>query len=586
MPPLLPWRVRLLRAALALAGLLALDPCATDAAEPLTVRIIAINDLHGHLEPGENTIQVPHPSDPHRVHPLRSGGAAYLAARVRELRAQVPHSVFVSAGDLIGASPLVSALFRDEPTIEAMNRLGLELNAAGNHEFDHGVDELRRVIAGGCATTPRGEVATCGDAAGVYVGARFPFIAANVVDAEGRHLLPPVWIRTVDGVRIGFIGAVTRSTPGIVMPSGIRGWRFQAETDAINREARRLRAEGVQALVAVIHEGGSADGGFNACDNPAGPIFDIARALDPSIDLVLSAHTHRGYVCRVDGRVVIQGASFGRLVSVVDLAIDRSSGDVIRQSTRAANLPVPNGTDEAVDPEVRRAYPALAPDPAISGLIAHYRERAAPMADRPLARLADSFDRRASAGGDHAAGRLIADAHLAATRSNGARLAFTNPGGVRGDLAGRGPDGTVTFGEVFAVQPFGNSLVTLTMSGAQIKQLLESQWSRRGDRVRILQPSRGFTYAWTEDRPWGERIDLASMQLDGEPVRPERRYRVTVNSYLAEGGDGFGILREAGERTGGPLDVDALADHLRRLGAAGPIEPDRTPRIRRLGLSN
>jgi 5'-nucleotidase len=199
-----------------------------------------------------------------------------------------------------------------------------------------------------------------------------------------------------------------------------------------------------------------------------------------------------------------------------------------------------------------------------------------------VARLAATFDRRPSDGGDHAAGRLIADAHLAATHAAGARIAFTNPGGVRGDLVARPPHGDVTFGDLFTLQPFGNSLVTLTLSGAQLKQLLESQWSRRGDRVRFLQPSRGFSYAWADDRPWGERVDPASLQLDGVRIDPHVRYRLTVNSFLAAGGDSFALLRDADERIGGPLDVDALASYLRTAGSAGPVSPDPVARIRRI----
>ncbi|MDZ7651227.1 MAG: bifunctional metallophosphatase/5'-nucleotidase [Burkholderiaceae bacterium] len=572
----------LLAAALALSATASAASAAGAEAASLAVRIIAINDFHGHLEPGDNTIQIAHPADPARLIPLRSGGAAHLAARVRALRADVPHSVFVAAGDLVGASPLVSALFRDEPTIEVMNLMGLELNAVGNHEFDHGTEELTRLIDGGCASAPRGEVDTCANPAGRYAGATFPFIAANVLQASGEPWLPPAWVRTIDGVKLGFIGAVTRSTPGIVMPTGIRDLRFLPEAEAINRQVKALRAQGVHALVAVVHEGGDAEGGVNACENPSGPIFDIVRALDPAVSVVVSAHTHRGYNCLIDGRIVIQGASFGRLVSVVDLQIDRGSGEVLRDRTRALNLPVPNGSDAALDPLVRRAHPPLAADPDIDALVAHYRARAAPLASRPVARLAATFDRRPSDGGDHAAGRLIADAHLAATRAAGAHIAFTNPGGVRGDLSARPPHGDVTFGDVFTLQPFGNSLVTLTLSGAQLKQLLESQWSRRGDRARFLQPSRGFSYAWTDDRPWGERVDPASLRLDGARIDPQGRYRVTVNSFLAAGGDGFALLRNADERVGGPLDVDALASYLRAAGRAGPVAPDPVARIRRI----
>ncbi|MCA3220593.1 MAG: bifunctional metallophosphatase/5'-nucleotidase [Burkholderiales bacterium] len=570
-------RFAVLLCSLALGPLL---PTVAHAQIPL--RIIAINDLHGHLEPGENTIGVPHPQDATRIVPLRTGGAAFLATRVNALRKDAPASVFVSTGDLIGASPLVSALFRDEPTVQAMNAMGLDLNAAGNHEFDHGVQELQRMVGGGCARTPRGATQSCANGRGSYEGMRFALLAANVVDEAGQPLFAPHKIRSVQGVNVGFIGAVTRSTPRIVMPSGIRGLRFEREAAAVNRSVQALRTQGVNAFVAVIHEGGDTDGHFNECANPRGEIFEIARELDPAVRVVLSGHTHRGYVCEIDGRVIIQGASFGRLVSVVDLRLDARSGS-IRPEIRAINVTVPNGLDAALDPVVRAAHPALAPDPVVAGLVADHRERAAPLADTSAGRITAAFTRQPDAGGDHAAGRLIADAHLAATRDNGAQIAFTNPGGVRSDLRPRGPDGRVTYGDLFTMQPFGNSLVTMTLTGAQLKTLLEDQWSRSNpDRLRFLQPSRGLTYAWRADRPHGHRIDPDSIRLAGERIRPEQSVRVTVNRYLAEGGDGFSVLREGRDHAGGPLDVDALTAHLRQQSKAGPIAPDLTPRIRRL----
>jgi 5'-nucleotidase len=551
------------------------------AEELLSLRLIAFNDLHGHLEAGDNALAVPDPREPAKQAWLRAGGVAYLASAVRRLRDEQPASLLLSAGDLIGASPLVSALFRDEPTIEAMNALGLALNAAGNHEFDHGVAELRRLIDGGCATAPRGFAATCAHPSGRYEGARFAFIAANVEDAAGRPLLPPYVVREIAGVRIGFIGAVTRSTPGIVMPEGIRGWRFTAEAAALNRYARQLRADGVRVIAAVVHEGGDTDGGFNDCDNPRGPIFDIVRALDPAIDVVFSAHTHRGYNCTIDGRVVIQGASFGRLLSVVDLAVDRATGAVRRERTRARNLPVANGLGG--DPALATVYPPYAPDPAIAALVDHYRQRAAPLADRPVGRIAEPFIRLAADAGDSPAGRLIADAHLAASRDNGAQIAFTNPGGIRADLRPRAPDGTVTYGDVFTMQPFGDTLVTMTLSGAQLKALLESQWRRRSATPHFLQPSASLRYRVRDEAPAGQRIDEASITIDGRPWRRDAAYRVTVNSYLAAGGDGYRIFTDGTERSGGRLDVDALAEYLAQRSAQEPLRIDPQPRITRQG---
>jgi 5'-nucleotidase len=555
--------------------------CAVAAAAPsptVPLRIIAFNDFHGHLEPGDLTIAVPDPADATRTVALPSGGAAYLATRIRTLREPGTESVVVSSGDLIGASPLISGLFYDEPTVEVMNRIGLDLNALGNHEFDRGEAELLRMQRGGCrADDGSGRLSCAGGAA--YTGARFPFVAANVERrADGAQLVARSVVREIDGVKVGFIGAVTRSTPGIVRPDGVRGLRFAAEAQAINEAAAALRAQGVRAFVAVIHEGGEAGGGINGCDAPRGAIFDIERALAPDIAVVLSAHTHRAYVCNVDGRIVIQGASFGRLVSVVDLVLDRASGTVRRDATVARNLPVPNGRGAAGD-ALAAAYPPLAPDAAVAATVQAAATRAAPLAARDVGRLAATFDRTPSAGGDHALGRLIADAQLSATREAGAKIAFTNPGGVRADLRPR-TDGRVTFGDAFTVQPFGNALVTLTLTGAQLATLLEQQWSARSDRARMLQPSRGFSYAWDPARPVGERVIADSLRLDGRRIEPDRSYRVTVNDFLADGGDGFSVLRDARDRTGGPLDIDALTEYLRA--APTPLAPDRAARIQRV----
>lgn len=554
-------------------------------AQSVPLRIIAINDFHGHLEPADNTVAAPDPANPSVTVPLRSGGAAFLATRINQLRAEQPRHVVVSAGDLIGASPLTSGLFHDEPTIEVMNAIGLDISALGNHEFDRGVAHLLRLANGGCQAQPIANRQTCAGADSKFAGARFKFLAANVLDRGSEQpIVPPTWIKDIDGVRIGFIGAVTRSTPGIVVPSGVAGVRFIGEAKALNQHAKELQAKGVQAIVAVVHEGGQAEGGFDECRNPRGAIFDIARELDPAIDIVLSAHTHRGYNCVIDGRVIIQAASYGRLVSVVDVEIDRASGDIVRERTRAYNMPVPNG--EQTSAQLRSVYPRLAPDPKVAAIVEHYRKLAAPLALRPVGRVTSDFDRRASAGGDNALGRLIADAQLSATRTQGAQLAFTNPGGLRADLRASDGDGAVTYADAFASQPFGNTLVTLTLTGAQLKQMLEQQWSARSgatqpERARMLQPSRGFSYAWKANGSHGERIVADSIRLEGRAIEPDQDYRVTVNNFLGDGGDGFRVLREGTDRVGGPVDIDALTEYLREASALRPLAPDRTPRIGR-----
>ena len=554
-------------------------------AQNIALRIIAINDFHGHLEPANNTIAVPDPASPERTVPLRAGGAAFLAARINQLKAEQPRHVIVSAGDLVGASPLTSALFHDEPTIEVMNAIGLEISALGNHEFDRGVAHLLRLANGGCQPQPAANHQTCAGVDGLFAGARFTFLAANVLSREDEQpIVAPTRIRNIDGVRIGFIGAVTRSTPGIVVPSGVSGTRFVGEAKAINQYAKELQAQGVHAIVAVVHEGGDADGGYDACRNPRGPIFDIARDLDPAVDIVLSAHTHRGYNCLLDGRVIVQAASYGRLISVIDIELDRSTGRIVRERTRARNVPVPNGlkTSNAL----RAAYPPPAPDAKVAAIVAHYVKLAAPLAQKPVGHITDHFDRRPSAGGDSALGRVVADAQLAASRMHGAQIAFTNPGGLRADLRASGANGLVTYSDAFLSQPFGNTLVTLTLSGAQLKQMLEQQWSTRSgtsrsERARMLQPSRGFSYTWRSSSTHGERVVAESMRLEGRPIELGATYRVTVNNFLAEGGDGFRVLREGTDRVGGPVDVDALIAHLSSASAARPVAPDRTPRISR-----
>jgi len=581
---LAPRRPRAARAALLLSALLALAGCdASRPADPasaapaadraLPVRIVAFNDFHGQLSADGLTLRLADPSSPGATLQVGAGGVAYLATRVRQLRAEVAHSVVVSGGDLVGASPIGSALFRDEPTIEAMNALGLDLGVVGNHEFDRGFAELQRLAGGGCHpgdATPW--VASCAGDGARFTGAAFPMIGANVTKADGGPALPASVVRDFGGRRVAFVGAVVRGTPAIVMPAGVAGLRFEDEADAINREVVRLRREqGIEAFVAVIHEGGVTDGDWNdpACPGARGPIFTIADRLRPEVDVVLSGHTHQGYSCVRDapgnpGLRVVQAVANGRAVSVVDLAIDPVTGDVDRARTRARNLPVPNGL--AGDRRADAHFPPVPPDPRVQAIVAQYIERAAPLAGREVGRLAGPAARASSPGGDSALGRLVADAHLAATRDparGGARLALTNPGGLRADLgcpASPQPC-AIRFGEAFAAQPFGNSLVVMTLTGEQLLAALEQQFTGvNAQRARMLQPSAGFGFTWRASAPPGRRIVEA--RLDGVPIAREARYRVTVNSFLAEGGDGFSAFTGGVERLGGAQDIDALVAYL------------------------
>jgi 5'-nucleotidase len=504
-----------------------------------------------------------------------------MAGLVAALRSQASHSVVVSAGDMVGATPLVSALFRQESTVEAMNLLGVDVATAGNHEFDAGTAELQRLVAGGCAATRPDEAVQSCALQPRYAGMRFPLVLANVLKPDGQPLFAPSWVRQVGLVPVGFIGAVTRSTPGIVVPAGVAGLRFEDEADAINRAAEALQAQGVKAIVAVIHEGGElprpaapgavADWNARDCPGLSGDIVGILRRLSPQVDLVLSAHTHQGYNCWVDGRPVMQAYALGRGLSVADLVLDPATGDVDRARTVTRNLPVLNArTDAAVRDTLLAAEPApfadalraARPVAAVQVTVDAYAASAAPRAQRPVGRIGSGFDR--SGRTDWPAGRLIADAQLAATRAperGGAQIALMNPGGVRANLACAGtPPCTVTYGDVFTMQPFGNSLVVMTLSGTELKALLEGQRQPGRAEPSFLQPSAGLAYRWVDSAPPGQRVQ--DLRLDGQPIAAGQLLRITVNSFMADGGDGLRILKTGRDRLGGAQDVDALIAHL------------------------
>jgi 5'-nucleotidase len=512
----------------------------------VAVQLVGINDFHGNLEPPGGL-----------VNGQAAGGIEYLATHVKALEARNPRrTVVVSAGDLIGASPLLSALFHDEPTIEAMNKLGLDINSVGNHEFDEGADELLRMQNGGCRSDdPRPD---CD-----FGGARFRFLSANVVrESNGRTLFPPYVIKRFDGVKVAFIGETLEGTPQIVTPSGVAGLQFRDEADTINALVPRLRRQGVKTIVALIHEGGVpvADG---SC--VSGPIRDIVERTSREVDVFMTGHTHQIYNCVVDGRPVTSAGSFGKLLTDVDMTIDRRSGQPT--TIKADNLVVTRD---------------VAKDPAQTELIDHYKALAGPIGDRVIGNAAADITRDPTPAGETALGDVIADSQLEATRPagfGGAQIAFMNPGGIRADLAA----GPVTFAEAFTVQPFGNSLVTMTLTGAQIERVLEQQVfpsdTPNGSGT-VLQVSNGFHYTWDPTRPAGDRIDPASITLNGLPLVPTQSYRVTVNSFLADGGDGFTVLREGTDRLGGAIDLDALEAY---FAAHSPVAPGARDRIARAG---
>lgn len=517
------------------------------------VQILALNDFHGNLQPPAGSAG--------RIGTVNAGGVEYLATHINTLRAMNPNTVFVSAGDMIGASPLISALFHDEPSIEAFNLMGLDFNAVGNHEFDEGIDELIRMQEGGCHP-----VDGCLDGDD-FAGADFRFLAANVTwKKNGKTVFPAYKTKSFKGVHVAFIGMTLEGTPTIVTPSGISELDFHDEADTVNALIPELKRKGIETIVVVIHEGGFPSGGYNECPGISGPIVDIVNRTDDEVDLFITGHTHQAYNCVIDGRIVTSSASFGRVVTDIDLVIDRATGEMI-SATANNNI-------------VTRDVPL---NPFLTALVTKYNELSAPLANRVIGSITETITRTANAAGESALGDVIADAQLAATADpafGGAVVAFMNPGGIRADFtypeSGSEGDGNVTYGEAFTVQPFGNSLVTMTLTGTQIDTLLEQQATAGGDGLgRTLQVSNGFTYEWSESAPVGEKVDIASIMINGVPIDPNASYRVTVNSFLADGGDRFAILTEGTDRLGGEVDLDALVKYFENNSPIAPGPQDR-----------
>jgi 5'-nucleotidase len=525
-------------------------------ANPVELRILAINDFHGYLKPFAGGIRIADPADKTKKVMVPAGGSETMASVVRNLRDGHPNNILVAAGDLIGASPFLSAMFHDEPTIESLSMMGLAIAAVGNHEFDEGKDELLRMQNGGCHPIDKCQ------GPHTFLGAKFHYIAASTFEtATGKTLFPPYEIKEFDGIPIAFIGLTLKGTPEIISPAASAGLEFRDEAGTINALIPELKARGVEAIVVLIHEGGEPVGDYNECPGISGPIVDIARKLDRAVDVVISGHTHRAYVCEIDGKLVTSADKYGTLVTAIDLKLDRATRDIV--SAKADNTIVRIG-----------AFPK---DPEQTALLEAYEKVAAPIANRPAGTVAATLSRAPNDAGESALGDIIADAQLAATREaekGGAVVAFTNPGGIRNDIA-RKEDGTVSFADVFASQPFRNQLVTLTLTGAAIKEMLEQQWLDP-KRPRILQVSKGFAYAWDASKPYGAHVIADRMTLDGAPIEPNKSYRVTVNNYLALGGDGFAAIKSGTASLFGIYDSDALFAY---FGANSPLAPTAQDRI-------
>jgi 5'-nucleotidase len=553
---------------------------------PLTVKIVAFNDFHGNLQAGSSAPVAGQPA-------VTAGGIDYLAAYVAELKSENPNNVVVSAGDLVGASPLISAFYHDEATIEAMNLLGLDFGAVGNHEFDRGPAELLRKQNGGCF--PSG-LQTCLEKR-AFPGAAFKYLAANVVyTTTGKTLFPPYVIKTFQGVRVAFIGVGLKGTPSIVKPQGVSGLTFTDEAETVNALIPELHAQGVHAIIVLVHQGGTqspatapATGGINDCAGVLGgpthsPIVDVVSRLSDSVDLVISGHTHKAYNCRLPnsaGRLipVTQAGYYGRLLSNIDLSVDRLTGRVTHIA--ASNLVVSHPAADALTSPVHPFL--LSPSiERIRTLVADYAVAVAPLANQVIGAIAAPLTNAPGPSGEEPAGDLIADSEFAATspaQLGGAVIAFVNAGGVRPpgfDVAEATYPHNVTYQEAFAVRPFGNSLVTMTLTASEIKDLLEQQFPGCNGQTanRILQVSSGLHVDWSVSAAPCQKIVNVTLltPANDDPIdwivdhgvvqHPTKLYRITVDNYLASGGENFSVLQQGTNQIGGPQDIDALVAYL------------------------
>ena len=542
------------------------------------VQLLSFNDLHGNLEPPSGSSgRVTELQADGTTKTIDAGGVEYLATHLREARKANGYSITAAGGDMVGASPLISGLFHDEPTIEALNKLDLDVTSVGNHEFDEGARELGRLQNGGCHPT-----------AGCYnneefEGADFPYLAANVLDEKtGRPILKPYWVWKKKDVKVGFIGVTLEDTPGVVSAEGVKGLKFKDEVETINKYAKVLQKQGVKSIVALIHEGGlPASGAYNYnCDSPgagdgiSGPIVDIAKNISPSVDALVTGHTHAAYVCTIPDpsgkpRMVTSAASFGRIYTDTTLTYDRFTGDIARTAVKSANHVVTRTV-------------AKAPD--MTQLIAKWNTLAAPIGNRAVGYISADVP---STGTESPMGDLIADAQLAYGKGLDPEtdLALMNPGGVRAGLTyaakGTEGDGVVTYAEGFTVQPFSNTVNLQDFTGAQLIKVLQEQVSgSNAASPKILLPSTGFTYTLDLTKTGADRIVVDSVKLNGTAIDPAATYRVATNSFLAGGGDGITTLGQGTNDLVGGDDLAALVEYLTaNSSASAPIAPPTANRI-------
>ncbi|MFK4065696.1 bifunctional metallophosphatase/5'-nucleotidase [Streptomyces sp. NPDC029674] len=551
------------------------------------VQLLSFNDFHGNLQPPAGSSgQVTEKQADGSEKKVDAGGVEYLATSLRTARKGKPYSVTAAAGDLIGASPLLSGLFHDEPTVEAMNKLDLDVTSVGNHEFDEGAKELARMQNGGChpkegcfETNRKGKPKE-------FEGAEYPYLAANVTDEKtGKPILKPYWVWKEKGVKVGFIGVTLEGTPDIVSADGIKGLKFHDEIETVNKYAKILDKQGVKSIVTLVHEGGApASQAYNYdCDSPgagdgiSGPISTIAKGITPKVDALVTGHTHAAYVCTIPDpsgkpRMVTSASSFGKLYTDTTLTYDRKTKDIVRTSVKSAN-------------HVVSREQAKAPD--MTSLISRWDKLAAPVANKPVGYISADIPGRGATTPESPLGDLIADAQLAHAKALDpeADLALMNPGGIRSDIvfkaSGSEGDGVVTYGEAFTVQPFSNTVNLVDLTGAQLVTALKQQVSGANQASpKILQVSDGLTYTLDMTKSGADRVVAESIKLNGKALDPAATYRVALNSFLAGGGDGLPELGKGAKPLVGADDLKAFNDYLSANSSADkPIAPPKANRI-------
>lgn len=492
----------------------------------IPVQLLGINDFHGQIDVTRT------------VNGKKVGGADYLATYLKKEEKENKNTLIVHAGDVVGASAPTSSLLEDEPTIRILNNIGFDMGTLGNHEFDRGTEEMMRLIKGG--PNP--------DTGEPFEGAQFPYVVANVVDKEtGKPILPPYTVKKVNGMPIGFIGVVTTETPSIVVASAVENVEFTDEVEAINKAVKDLKKQGVKSIVVLAHVPGSSD---EDGSNAKGEIVDMANEINDEVDVILAGHNHGYLNTTVDGKLLVQSYSYGTAFSDIDLKIDPKTKDIVEKNAEI----------------ITTFHEGITPDPEVAKIVAEAKEKAGEELNVVVGQATEDILREQNEAGESELGDLIADAQRASMNGD---IAVMNPGGIRDNIY----KGEITWGDLYTVQPFNNTLLKMNLTGQQILDLLNQQW--REDKTIMLQIS-GFEYTWDDSIPVNENR-VTEITINGEPLDPNATYSVVANNFLAGGGDGFTVLTEGTNRATGPTDLNVLVDYVKSMDQ--PISVDSDGRI-------